>query len=393
MSRLSVKIVHCGKEVGAVPLKTMFKRSVRYADRVKEVGQEFVMPAQIDVHNDFAQEAVEQFVHGLRGEEMNVSDHIYDLIGLCQEWGVASVREVVEKQAITGEPIALVRLTKAYMDRNLETQTLESELWKLLPAMCNKEECCRELAQLGFPVLNRVIHRHENYLLVSDSIRDIVPLVAYLLRNGMALASLLLAGANFQWLRPEDWDMLQNENMDWLSVGVTYYQRPTATAGNPVPAAVPEAIRGSHLLAQFESERPGSVRIQASSQCSDNDVRCLLHDDHSTQWISRPRENSYVAFQFPARVCVQGYRIKSGSGGCYPKSWAVEFCHGGSWTTIHEQNETTALVGEHKSVEYRLRQELTVDTADSIRIRQTGPNSNGNNTFKLCYVELLGERR
>ena len=300
MSRLSVKIVHCGKEVGAVPLKTMFKRSVRYADRVKEVGQEFVMPAQIDVHNDFAQEAVEQFVYGLRGEEMNVSDHIYDLIGLCQEWGVASVREVVEKQAITGEPIALVRLTKAYMDRNLETQTLESELWKLLPAMCNKEECCRELAQLGFPVLNRVIHRHENYLLVSDSIRDIVPLVAYLLRN---------------------------------------YQRPTATAGNPVPAAVPEAIRGSHLLAQFESERAGSVRIEASSQCNDNDVRCLLHDDQRTQWISRPRENSYVAFQFPARVCVQGYRIKSGSGGCYPKSWAVEFCHGGSWTTIHKKDQ------------------------------------------------------
>ena len=314
----------------------MLEKSDKYVASAVEAGKDFVMPAQIDIEQNFAPKAVEQFVHGLLGEDVNISDVLYDLIGLCQEWGVASVREIVEKQVITGEPFSLPRLVKAYMGHNLEARTLESELWKALPGMCKNEDCYGALAELGLPVLERVIHSHDNYLLVSDSVRDIVPLVAYLLRNGMAWASLLLAGADFQPLRPEDWEMLQNENMDWLSVGVNYHQRPTATPGNAVPVAVPEAIRGSHLLAQFESERPGSVRIQASSQCSDNDVRCLLHDDHSTQWISRPRENSYVAFQFPTRVCVQGYKIKAGSGGCYPKSWTVEICHGGTWTSIHD---------------------------------------------------------
>jgi hypothetical protein len=134
--------------------------------------------------------------------------------------------------------------------------------------------------------------------------------------------------------------------------------------------------------------------LTADARTSRTNVAVLAHD---TVFCSLNAPDQFIAYDFGASrsVVPTDYAIRScrnPPGRQHLRSWVLEVTSGvdGTWLEIDERRDDCQLNGIHKTAYFKVRREST-DAFRCIRIRQTGPNWNGENYLQICGFEVFGE--
>ena len=137
--------------------------------------------------------------------------------------------------------------------------------------------------------------------------------------------------------------------------------------------------------------KQGIVAVTASSYYSIRYPTNIVDFDHEEYFYSKNEPNQWVQYEFKTgRVIVDYYTLKTRQfgGGYHIQSWVVEgSTDGQNWDEINRQENVKELAQEG------CVRSFPVDSTSEfrfLRIRQTGPNSNGSNAMTLARFEVFG---
>jgi hypothetical protein len=175
--------------------------------------------------------------------------------------------------------------------------------------------------------------------------------------------------------------------------------------------AAPAPPSGAQSVTEFDPSRPlfgiisylsqkyggnvhknGIVRVTSSSSYSVRVPENIVALDQKSYFYSNNGHNEWIAYEFVTVVVtptVYSLQTRLYGGGCHIQSWALEGSGDGlNWIELDRQTDVADLndLGRIKSFPVSCRVQCKF-----IRLRQTGPNSSGNNHLCLSRLELFGE--
>jgi hypothetical protein len=135
----------------------------------------------------------------------------------------------------------------------------------------------------------------------------------------------------------------------------------------------------------------GVVKVGASSTCS-GAAKDVADIETTAHFYSLRGPNQWLGYDFQAsRVVVKSYALRSHPdpvGGRHPRSWVVEaWAEGTDWTEIDRREEDPQLNAPEAIVVFEATKLVE---ARMIRIRQIGPNWQGNDELLFRAFELYG---
>jgi hypothetical protein len=141
-------------------------------------------------------------------------------------------------------------------------------------------------------------------------------------------------------------------------------------------------------------QQMGIVKVTSSSHYSCREPTNVVALTDESYFYSNNEPNQWLAYEFiTIAVLPKGYSIRTRQfgGGCHLQSWVLEASRNGAdWTEVDRRVDAKDLdetgVCRYFAVGHPI-------PARFVRLRQIGPNSNGNHHMTLSRFELFGEIR
>ncbi|KAK8888373.1 hypothetical protein M9Y10_039443 [Tritrichomonas musculus] len=151
----------------------------------------------------------------------------------------------------------------------------------------------------------------------------------------------------------------------------------------------------NHLINESNGNIDSKLAITSSSLYNSSykpqNVTLFDSDDH---FISQNEQDSWICFDFKDhRVVPSAVTIKTRSGGqndYQPRSWVIEgSCDNNSWEILDKEDDSPHLHGGDIVHTFAMNRPNSKEF-QYIRMRQTGPNWNGENHLVVCSFEIYG---
>lgn len=197
-------------------------------------------------------------------------------------------------------------------------------------------------------------------------------------------------------------DMANIDDVMGLSIEVSRLKK---TLGDRVSGVEQEVRKGvavnmipDGLVGYWTRKCGGNVHekgvITGTASCRDRpgcEAKNAVELGTKSYFCSRDKPNSWICYQFKSNVIPTSYSIRTHDGR-YPKSWVLEFSGSGAngpWQVVDQHTNNEDLNAPYVTHEFRLTSSPGFSTC-FVRLRQTGPNHDGDNSLCLNSFEVFG---
>jgi len=136
----------------------------------------------------------------------------------------------------------------------------------------------------------------------------------------------------------------------------------------------------------------GAVTVSASTHFSTRVPENIVKFDESLYFYSENEPNQWIGYEFLAHLVTPNMytlQTRQYGGRCHVQSWVIEGSQDGlEWTEMDRQSDVAEMDEQAFVKSFATARPMP---CKFVRLRQTGPNSNGRNELSLARFELFGE--